>query len=40
VKLISLVFLCRDDLVDNFSSHKEEVERLLAEGVKKMGISK
>lgn len=29
----------RDNLVDNFSSHKEEVEKLLAEGVKKMGIS-
>jgi hypothetical protein len=26
----------RDNLVDNFSKHKEEVEKLLAEGVKKL----
>ncbi|KAJ4353189.1 uncharacterized protein N0V89_004915 [Didymosphaeria variabile] len=29
-----------DNLVDNFSTHKEEVERLLAEGVKKMGVNR
>jgi homogentisate 1,2-dioxygenase len=28
-----------DDLVDNFSAHAEEVEKALAEGVKKMGLS-
>lgn len=28
---------CRDNLVDNFSTHKEEVERILAGGVKKGG---
>lgn len=28
-----------DNLVDNFSKHKEEVERLLSEGVKKMGVA-
>jgi homogentisate 1,2-dioxygenase len=26
----------RDNLVDNFSTHKDEVEKLLAEGVKKL----
>ena len=26
----------RDDLVDNFSKHKDKVERLLAEGMKKL----
>lgn len=32
-------FLNRDNLVDNFSTHKEEVDRILAEGVKKLGIN-
>jgi len=27
-------------LVDNFSNHQEEVEKILAEGVKKMRLSK
>lgn len=27
-----------DDLVDNFSTHKEEVEKILSEGVKKLGL--
>jgi homogentisate 1,2-dioxygenase len=26
----------RDNLVDNFSKHKDEVEKILAEGVKKL----
>ena len=25
--------------VDNFSQHKDEVDKILAEGVKKMGLS-
>jgi hypothetical protein len=29
----------RDDLVDNFSKHKDEVEKILAEGVKKVGLN-
>lgn len=29
-----------DDLVDNFSEHKEEVERLLAEKVKKLAVNR
>jgi len=29
---------CRDDLVDNFSTHKEEVDKILA-GVKKLGVN-
>ena len=27
-----------DNLVDNFSTHKEEVDRILSEGVKKLGL--
>lgn len=27
-----------DDLVDNFSKHKDEVEKILSEGVKKVGL--
>ena len=27
-----------DNLVDNFSTHKEEVEKILSEGVKKLGL--
>jgi hypothetical protein len=29
----------RDDLVDNFSTHKEEVEKILSEGVKKVNLN-
>jgi hypothetical protein len=29
----------RDDLVDNFSTHQDEVEKLLSEGVKKLGLN-
>jgi homogentisate 1,2-dioxygenase len=29
----------RDDLVDNFSTHKDEVEKILSEGVKKLGLN-
>jgi homogentisate 1,2-dioxygenase len=29
----------RDDLVDNFSKHKDEVDKILAEGVKKIGLN-
>jgi homogentisate 1,2-dioxygenase len=29
----------RDDLVDNFSNHQDEVEKILAERVKKMGLN-
>ena len=29
----------RDDLVDNFSNHKEEVEKILSEGVKKVNLN-
>lgn len=29
----------RDNLVDNFSTHKDEVDRILAEGVKKLGLN-
>lgn len=32
--------MSRDNLVDNFSQHQEEVEKILAEGVKNMGVSK
>jgi homogentisate 1,2-dioxygenase len=28
-----------DNLVDNFSKHKDEVEKLLSEGVKKIGLN-
>lgn len=27
-----------DDLVDNFSNHKDEVDKILSEGVKKLGL--
>jgi len=30
----------RDNLVDNFSTHKEEVDKILAEQAKKLGISR
>jgi hypothetical protein len=29
----------RDDLVDNFSTHQDEVEKLLSKGVKKLGLN-
>jgi len=29
----------RDNLVDNFSKHKDEVDKILAEGVKKVGLN-
>jgi homogentisate 1,2-dioxygenase len=29
----------RDDLVDNFSTHQDEVEKILAEGVKKVNLN-
>jgi homogentisate 1,2-dioxygenase len=29
----------RDDLVDNFSKHQDEVEKILSEGVKKIGLN-
>lgn len=29
----------RDNLVDNFSKHKDEVDKILAEGIKKLNIS-
>jgi homogentisate 1,2-dioxygenase len=35
IKLITT----RDDLVDNFSTHQDEVEKLLSKGVKKLGLN-
>jgi hypothetical protein len=29
----------RDDLVDNFSKHQDEVEKILSEGVKKVNLN-
>lgn len=29
----------RDNLVDNFSKHKDEVDEILAKGIKKMGLN-
>lgn len=29
----------RDNLVDNFSKHKDEVEKILSEGVKKVNLN-
>ena len=29
---------CRDNLVDNFSKHKQEVDRILAESAKKLSL--
>jgi homogentisate 1,2-dioxygenase len=32
------LIIARDNLVDNFSTHKEEVDKILAEGVKKLKL--
>lgn len=30
---------CRDNLIDNFSKHKDEVDKILSEGVKKVNLN-